>query len=93
MNYVRVLYFDEKETHTFMGICNNYLFSLAEMDWEKKTILKRFENNLQDKFWEPASFKPRTALLSWTGISLKLSKFPDKMRPLFGFEYLYNGLR
>ena len=37
--------------------------------------------------------QPRTALFTWTRISLKLSKFPDKMRPLFGFEYLYNGLR
>ena len=35
----------------------------------------------------------RTTLLTWTRISLKLSKFLDKMRPLFKLEYLYNGLR
>ena len=35
----------------------------------------------------------RAALLTWTRISLKLSKFLDKMRPLFKLEYLYNGLR
>ena len=39
------------------------------------------------------STHPRTALLTWTRISLKPSKFADKMRPLFKFEYLCNGLR
>ena len=40
---------------------------------------------MQDQFWEPASIKPRTALLTWTRIEIpsKPSKFLDKMRPLF----------
>ena len=52
---------------------------------ENAIMLSRF--NRYPLIIDPSG-QARTALLPWTRFSLKPSKFLDKMRPLFKFEYL-----